>query len=532
MTPCRRDAMNTEPRRILVCDDNLDSREFIDTALTSLAPAGLIFDVVLVEDGQSALAEVKNAIARSAPFCAAFVDQRMPMGWSGIQTARQIRAVDIDIELVMITAYDDLSKQTAGLHGIGSPEKMLLLKKPLSVEEVIQTALNLSEKWRLNSIRQQQERELAQAHKSLIKSYEELKKAQEVLIHTEKMAAIGRLASGVAHEFNNILTGVLGHSQLALASTSLNEMRDSLNSIMDLGWRAKRIIDGLLNFARKKPGRVRRGNVQQVLENVLILVEKSVNGQDVRIIRDYQEVPDNLFDPDQLSQVFLNILLNARQAAGKNSVEITVGTRYEDGQILITIADNGPGIPNDVLPRIFDPFFTTKGPLGGGNQGGVGLGLSIAMGIIHEHGGKIDVESDSSNGTTFTISLPVSATDAPGIQPDLPVVIVIERDRVIASLAREVLTNDHMNVVVVDNFNTSAGMKSYDAVIIDPFGFDISVFVSYVHDSIEKGVHVLLTPSMTGSKAIISLKKQGVAILNKPYTPDELSLAVKALMTK
>lgn len=518
-------------RRILVCDDNPDSREFIETALMTLAAPQAKFDVVLVDNGQAAFEAVKAAIEQGNPFCAAFVDHRMPMGWSGIQTARQIRSVDLDIELVMITAYDDLSKQTGALHGIGSPEKMLLLKKPLSVEEVIQTALNLSEKWYLDRVRQQQELELEQAHESLVKSYEDLKKTQDVLVHTEKMAAIGRLASGVAHEFNNIMTGVLGHAQLALASEKPMEMQEALKSITELGWRAKRITDGLLNFARKKPRQLRQGNLQQILENMLILVEKSFTGHAAKVTRDYHEIPDTSFDPDQVSQVFLNILLNARQAAGENGIEIMVGTRYTKGKILVTIADNGPGIPDDVMPRIFDPFFTTKGPLGGGKQSGSGLGLSIALGIIHEHGGDIKVDSVPKQCTKFTIIMPVVTGQDTGNKPGAPQIMVVDRDRVVASLVRDVLATDGMNVIVSDNFIRSPGYDA-DVVIIDPVGFDTTVLVQIVQDAMYRGLRVLLTPSITGLPVVKSLGEQGIDVLNKPYTPGELTSTVKKLVEK
>ncbi|HEY6332667.1 MAG TPA: PAS domain S-box protein [Blastocatellia bacterium] len=239
----------------------------------------------------------------------------------------------------------------------------------------------------------------------------ERKALQEHLIQSEKLAALGRLVSGVAHELNNPLTSVIGYTQLLLSQNDLEQdLRERLEIVDQEGQRARRIVQNMLSFARQhKP--VRSGvNLNHLLDATLELRSYEFEVHNIRINRNFGELPEIVGDPHLLQQVFMNILINAEQSmrTSKRGGCLSVKTEQKeiDGASWATVAitDDGPGIPAEVMSRIFDPFFTTK------DVGeGTGMGLSISYGIIKEHGGLIRAESTPSTGATFIVELPSKA---------------------------------------------------------------------------------------------------------------------------
>ena len=231
---------------------------------------------------------------------------------------------------------------------------------------------------------------------------------QEQLIQAEKLAALGRLVSGIAHELNNPLTSVIGYTQLALSRSDLGaDLREQLETVGQQGQRARHIVHNMLSFARQhKPARS-GVDINRLLEATLELRTYEFAVNNIEIDRQFGEVPQIVGDPHLLQQVFMNILINAEQAIrlAKRSGNLSIKTESKKvdgaGWAKIAITDDGPGIPPDVMGRIFDPFFTTK-QVGEGT----GLGLSISYGIIKEHGGLIRAESPSGAGTTFIVELP------------------------------------------------------------------------------------------------------------------------------
>ena len=223
---------------------------------------------------------------------------------------------------------------------------------------------------------------------------------------TDRLASIGELASGIAHELNNPLTSVIGFSQLLLEEDIPQNIKDDLGTIYNEAQRASAIVKNLLTFARKHAPMRQISQINNILEDVLKLraYEHKVSNIEVekRLIPD---LPEIMIDYFQLQQVFLNIIVNAEsamlEAKGRGKLVITTG-QYNN-TVKITIADNGPGIARENLRRVFDPFFTTK-EVGKGT----GLGLSICHGIISEHGGKIYAESVVNEGATFVVELPVN----------------------------------------------------------------------------------------------------------------------------
>ncbi len=232
----------------------------------------------------------------------------------------------------------------------------------------------------------------------------ELQQVQDQLIRAGKMAALGELAAGVAHEINNPLTGVLTFSSLMLKKVDENHpWKKDLENIVQQTTRCRNIVKGLLDFARQRKPDKKESDVHTLINNTLLLLEKQAPFQNIQIIKDFHpDLPKLLIDADQIQQVFMNILLNAADAMGGNAGVLTIQTALKDGKAEISFTDTGCGIPSEHLSKLFDPFFTTKQ-----TGKGTGLGLAISYGIIQSHNGEIEVESEMGKGSTFRIKLPI-----------------------------------------------------------------------------------------------------------------------------
>jgi two-component system NtrC family sensor kinase len=241
---------------------------------------------------------------------------------------------------------------------------------------------------------------------------EELQKVQNHIILMEKMASLGQLSATVAHELNNPLEGVLTYTKLLkkklenrrLSDAELEAMVGQLTFIADETVRCGNIVKNLLLFSRTESVGFKPENINGILEKCIRLVEHHLEMHNIVLKRQFSEaVPLILCDANQLQQAFLAITMNAVEAMpGGGTLTLRTTTREVEEAVEIGIADTGVGIPSEVLPRIFEPFFTTK------VEGkGVGLGLSVAYGIVKRHDGRISVDSAVDHGTTFTIVLPI-----------------------------------------------------------------------------------------------------------------------------
>lgn len=231
----------------------------------------------------------------------------------------------------------------------------------------------------------------------------ELKDTQEQLIQSAKLAAIGELASNVAHEINNPLTSILGFTEMAKEEDDMDSIKNSLNIIEQESLRAREIVKQLLGFARKKPLNLNEININEVLKEVVILTSSQTRMHKVVLSEKYEDLPLTVADADQLKQVFLNLVNNA-VAAMSGGGTLTISTVRARDHALIEFRDTGSGIPKEVLQRIFEPFFSTK------KEKGTGLGLSISYRIIQAHGGRIDVESVEGQGSVFTVRIPLKVS--------------------------------------------------------------------------------------------------------------------------
>jgi signal transduction histidine kinase len=231
------------------------------------------------------------------------------------------------------------------------------------------------------------------------------KRMEEQLIMTDRLASIGELASGIAHELNNPLTSVIGFSQLLLEGDVPADMKEDLGTVYSEAQRAAVIVKNLLTFARKHAPVKQLCQVNTVIEDVLRLraYEQKVNNIEIEK-RLEPNLPEIMIDNFQMQQVFLNIVVNGEFAMleSHHRGKLTITTKKYDNFIKITITDDGPGIARENLKHIFDPFFTTK-EVGKGT----GLGLSICHGIVTEHGGQIYARSEEGQGATFVVELPL-----------------------------------------------------------------------------------------------------------------------------
>jgi PAS domain S-box-containing protein len=242
-------------------------------------------------------------------------------------------------------------------------------------------------------------------------AYESLRHTQEQLLQSEKMAAVGQLISGVAHELNNPLTAILGYSELLKSEENIDGRgADYLDKLYKQAQRTHHIVQNLLSFARQRKPERGHAQVNQVVEETLALREYDLRSNRIEVHRHLDPaLPEIGADFHQLQQVVLNILNNAVDAIleAKRKGEIWVRTSVENGNVRLAITDNGPGVGNP--HRVFDPFYTTK-PVGKGT----GLGLSICYGIVKEHGGDIQVRNEDPDGATFTVTLPLAPFEPGG----------------------------------------------------------------------------------------------------------------------
>ncbi len=227
----------------------------------------------------------------------------------------------------------------------------------------------------------------------------EKKKLEMQILQSDKLASIGNLVTGIAHEINNPLTSISLHTQILSKKTWDENTSSRLKIIDNEANRAARIVKGLLEFAHQSEPKLSSVNINSEIEKVLEILHPKLNG--IRVTTILKPLPPIMADNEQIQQVIMNILMNSVQAITTNG-EIMIKTTTERDTIEISITDNGCGIPQDNIGKIFDPFFTTKNP-----GEGTGLGLSICYGIIKNHNGSIDMKSEVGKGTSFTIKLPI-----------------------------------------------------------------------------------------------------------------------------
>ncbi len=373
----------------------------------------------------------------------------------------------------------------------------------------------------------------------------EKKKLEIQLLQSAKMSAVGQLAAGVAHEFNNVLSGIVGYTSLAMSRNDVEKIREDLNVVEKASNRAIEVVRKLLAFSRQKDEKYILSNIDELIDDSLSLVNNTLSKEGVKIIKHFGKTPPVKVNQNEIQQVVLNMVINAKHAIDENlelSYEdkvIGVTTEAVDGFVKMDISDTGIGIPRENIPKIFEPFFTTKDR--NSKEPGTGLGLPITYAIIERHGGSIDVDSEIGKGTTFTIWIPFDQPFSNGNVPQIidmdkkeqiestrkANILVVDDELYIGDLIRDSLKDQGHNVTVLNN-----GEEAIEK--FKEHHFDIA-FVDYMlpgcsglevikrirghnpHTSL-----ILITGSVNSSVAESAVVEGATSFLQKPFTFDQI----------
>lgn len=375
----------------------------------------------------------------------------------------------------------------------------------------------------------------AKLEKRVTERTEKLKSIQSQLIQSEKMATVGLLAAGVAHEFNNIIASMYGFAQIAQVN---EKYKDKLvDTVINQCRRASTITESLLSFSKQRDAD-EQINIVEVVENVLRFTTGALENEGIKVVKNFNLVPETVANPNKIQQVFENIIINAWHAIEQfGTITITISLQ-DQNWIHINFQDSGKGIDSENLQKIFDPFWTTKGSFGGGNQPGTGMGLYACYHIMKEHGGKILVESEIDKGTTFTVVLPVRTlpqtqkvpkmmreSTAPLLQTQK--ILVVEDEENIRKLLKHVLREKGFDVEVVDD-----GMKAIELARQDKFHLifldvkmpgEINGFG--VFDEIKKidaESRIVLVTGRAEDSTLMSYVGKADGYLRKPFNIDDI----------
>ncbi|MGH7644744.1 MAG: ATP-binding protein, partial [Gemmatimonadales bacterium] len=370
------------------------------------------------------------------------------------------------------------------------------------------------------------------------------------LIQSEKLAAVGQLVSGVAHELNNPLTSITGLSEFLLEQTPAGSReREHLQVVHEQAERAGRIVRNLLTFARKGATERTRVDLNDVVQRTVLLISYDLRLKDIAVRTDLAaRLPDVLGERHALQQVVLNLLTNAAQAVETNPPAVPrdiVVTTWADDRVHLRVRDTGPGITDHVLPQLFTPFFTTKEP-----GQGTGLGLSISYSIVQGHGGTIAVERPADGGTAFHVDLPRAAADAParssGSRPPLSTpapgapgaprsILLVDDDPAVRRVVEALFAQDGHTVQVADAADALelAAGGAWDLVIAG--GLALAGGRLFVEELLERNPavrdRVLVVTGDVRPAAAEALARLGLPYVRKPFNLRELRAAAARVWT-
>lgn len=234
---------------------------------------------------------------------------------------------------------------------------------------------------------------------------------QQQLVQAQKLTALGELVSTTTHEFNNVLMTIMNYAKMGLRHDDKQTRDKALDKILTSSERAAQITNAVLGMARNRSDEMEPTNLGQIFQESLILLEREMTKYRIRLDKQFEDVPEAMANGNQIQQVLLNLLINARQAMPDGGT-ILLKLSHDTGNemVVMVVRDSGSGIPKEKLPRIFDRFYSTKDGPDESGKGGTGLGLSACRNIIEAHQGRIRVESSVGKGTQFTIMLPVAGS--------------------------------------------------------------------------------------------------------------------------
>jgi signal transduction histidine kinase len=582
------DTLPIQNFRVLVIDDNQaiheDFKKILNThksapgkmleieeILLGDKPAQISFQDFQIDSafqGREGLQKIEKSLQEKQPYALVFVDVRMPPGWDGIETAAKIAAADPDVQMVICTAYSDYSWEEITAR-LGISDRLLILKKPFDNVEVIQMAHTLTEKWRLRKQLQAKMDhlevlvsartiELQTSNDRLKVEMAERVRTEESLRQAQKMEALGKLAGGVAHDFNNLLTVIHGYAQCLQMDNQSPDTLKGLDEIVCAADRASKLTSQMLTFSRKKPLQRQNLNLKELIERMISMLGRLL-GENITIefISDHAPLVVNA-DAGMMEQIILNLSVNARDAMPNGGLlgihadiidisEEQAGFNPErkKGQFaLLTVSDNGCGIPPEILSRLFEPFFTTKDP-----GKGTGLGLATVYGIVQQHGGWVEVESQPRNGTRFKIFLPMEANAASAasrrvekikIAGGTETILLVEDEPLVRQLAKSVLQDYGYRVYEAASSNEAMSVWASRTGEIDLLLTDMILPGRMSGKDLAKKFgeqrKELKIAYTTGyGTEIINLEsslKEGLNFLPKPFSPDSLARMVRCCLNE
>lgn len=408
--------------RILIVDDEESVRRLFATSLSER------YECVTAADAQEAL----NLLAEQQ-FALVISDVQMP-GLSGVELLRRVLSDFPEVAVIIVTGIDRTQRVIDTLR-LGAFDYLI---KPCDLDVLQLSVERALARQALVRDAKRYKQDLERRNEELASQKAELGRLQAQLVQSEKMASLGQLAGGVAHELNNpagfiysnmeslsrytsdlsyLLTAydgvplspeVMSHVNAIKEEIHYETLLSDLSSLIaDCEEGARRIRDIVLNlrtFSRLDEAEVKKVDIHAGIDSTIRLLSQYYNSNHIQLKRHYGDLPLVDCYAGQLNQVWMNLLTNAAQAIGRGSGEVRIETNLENETVVVRISDTGEGIKPENLKRIFDPFFTTK-PVGEGT----GLGLSISYGIVETHGGAIKVESTPGEGTTFTTLIPLNA---------------------------------------------------------------------------------------------------------------------------
>ncbi len=437
--------------KILIVDDNQDIHKDFKTILNppqpgeveqleaeifgqKLASSRLEYNYELhfASQGQEALELVRRSIDHCEPFQLAFVDIRMPPGWDGVETIEQLWAVDEHLQVVLCSAYSDYSWEKINTR-LQHTQNLLYLKKPFDISEVAQMASTMTRKWmmtkaalakqsELETIVQKRTEELHRINQRLKAEVEARRELSKQLIRAQKMEAIGTLAAGVAHDLNNILSGIVSYPELVMLSMRPQDPNYAkLELIQQTGLKAAAIVQDMLTLSRRAVSQQEEVDLGVVVDDYL----KSPEWVKIKNLYTHINIETDISAglsrvigaKSQIAKSLMNLVSNAAEAMPKAGT-ITISTKEctldkgHDGYelipagkyVLLSVADTGDGIENKDLEHIFEPFYTKK-VMG---RSGTGLGLAVVWGVVHDHEGYLDITSTPGVGTHIDLYFPDS----------------------------------------------------------------------------------------------------------------------------
>ncbi|HLX95215.1 MAG TPA: response regulator [Verrucomicrobiae bacterium] len=523
--------------------------------------AGFVIDSAF--QGREGLEMVKRAAAEGHPFALAFVDVRMPPGWDGIETISHIWKCCPEIQVVVCTAYSDYSWEEM-IHKLGHSPDLVVLKKPFDNIEVLQLAHALTKKWHLNrevqsrlnnldALVRQRTSELETANEQLKCEIAKQLKLESQLRHSQKMEAVGQLAAGVAHDFNNILTVIEGNAALLQDQLGRDPVcAEPLNDISVAAERAARLVRQLLAFSRKQVLKSEKLNLGEVINNLREMLKRLLGDHITLEVNVAPELPPIQADLSMMEQIIMNLSVNARDAmpkGGKLAVGIeAVVITNEDAQknseirpgrhVCLSLSDTGGGIAPELLPRIFDPFFTTK-EIGKGT----GLGLATVYGVVKQHNGWVEVQSTVNQGTAFRIYLPVytgnsrpgdsSPSRKPAAKNGTECILVVEDEDHLRALTATVLRKNGYRVLEATSGLDALKVFQGHSSEIDLLFTDVMMPGNLLGDelaarlcSTKPSLAVLFTSGYTPEVTKTDFRGNG-NFLSKPFTPVQMLAQIR-----